>query len=180
MKKRMLRLFVFCMFAGLAAGLLSLAVYAQETTGQDPVLMVKIRNIDQFISDIERLVPQTPGSKAGQQIGMLRMMLQGTDWIDPERSMVAGMVFEGQKASWVAMIPYSSEGNATFQQQFSAIDGGGYYLLPLPPQPGASVSPVIEQSLINASGEPAASNLVFEAAAGRLVDMLQPQMAALS
>ena len=179
MKRKMLRLIVFCMFIGLAAGSLSTTVIAQEEPFLDPVLMVKVRNIDRLISDIEKLVPQTPGSQTGQQIGMLRMMLQGTDWIDPERSMVAGMVLEGPKASWVAMIPFSAPNDA-FQKNFNAIAGADYYMLPLPPQPGASVSPVVEQSLISASREPEAINLVFEAAAGKLLDMLQPQMAAIS
>ncbi len=179
MKSKILRLMVFCMFIGLAAGSLSSAAIAQGGPDQDPVLIVKIRNIDQLISDLERLVPQTPGSQAGQQIGMLRMMLQGTDWIDPERSIVAGMVFEGQTPSGAAMIPFSTPNDA-FQKSLNAIAGDGYYMLPLPPQPGVSVSPAIEQSLINASSESAATNLVIEMAAGKLLDMLEPQMAAIS
>jgi hypothetical protein len=162
------------MFIGLAAGSLSTAAIAQ-----DPVLIIKIRNIDQLISDMERLVPQTPESQAAQQIGMLRMMLQGTDWIDPERSIVAGMVFEGQAPSGAAMIPFSVPNDA-FQKNFNAIAGADYYMLPLPPQPGASVSPAVEQSLIDASRESSAINLVIEMAAGKLLDMLEPQMAAIS
>ncbi len=179
MKRKMLRLIVFCLFMGLVTGFLLSAANAQPGTDQDPVLMVKIRNIDQLIDDIEKLMAQTPGSKAGQQIGMLRMMLQGTDWIDPERSMVAGMVFEGQTPSGAAMIPFSTPNDA-FQKNFNAIAGADYYMLPLPPQSGATVSPALEQSLINASNEPAAINLVIEMAAGKLLDMLQPQMAAIS
>jgi len=59
MKRKMLRLIVFCMFVTLAAGSLSTAAIAQDAAGQDPVLIVKVRNIDQLISDVERLVPQT-------------------------------------------------------------------------------------------------------------------------
>jgi hypothetical protein len=110
---------------------------------------------------------------------MLRMMLQGTDWIDPERSIVAGMVFEGQTPSGAAMIPFITP-NDTFQKSFNAIAGADYYMLPLPPQPGVSVSPAIEQSLIDASMESAEINLVIEMAAGKFLDMLQPQMAAIS
>jgi hypothetical protein len=179
MRKRMLRLAVFCMFIGLVAGFLSPAVNAQEAPGQNPVLTVKVRNIDRLISDIEKLAPQTPGSKAGQQLGMLRMMLQGTDWIDSERSIVAGMVLNAQKPSWFAMIPFSVA-NAAFQKNFSAIEGDNYYMLTFPPQQGLYISPALENSLVNASEAPAASNLEFEAAIGKLLDMFEPQMAALS
>jgi len=179
MKRKMLRLIVFCMFIGLVAGFLSPAVNAQEGPDPEPVLMIKVRNIDQLISDVEKFVPQTPESKAGQQIGMLRMMLQGTDWIDSERSIVAGMVLEAEQAKWVAMIPFSAE-NPGFQQAFNAIAGNGYYMLAIPPQPGSSVSPAVESRLISASIAPVESNLVFEAAAGKLLGMLKPQMAAIS
>lgn len=179
MKRKMLRLFVFCMFTGLLSGFLSTAASAQEMTGQDPVLMVKVRDINQLLSDVEKLMPQTPGSKAGQQIAMVRGMLQGTDWIDSGRSIVAGMVLEAPQPKWVIMIPFITE-NAGFQQAFNAIAGNGSYMLAVPPQPGLSVSPALENSLVRASNAPMASNLVFEAAAGQLLDMLQPQMAAIA
>jgi hypothetical protein len=179
MKRKMLRLMVFCMFVGLVSGFLLPTASAQGEADQNPVLTVKVRDINRLISDIQKLVPPTPGSKAGQQIAMIPMMLQGTDWIDSGRSIVAGMVLEGQKASWVAMIPFSVE-NAAFQKNFNAIAGNDYYMLALPPQPGASISPAVENSLIDASKSPAASNLEFEAGVGKLVDIFEPQLAALS
>ena len=178
MKRKMLGLIVFCIFTGLVAGFLSPAANAQEIADQNPVLLVKVSNIDQLLSDAEKLISQAPASKAGPQIGMLRGMLQGTDWIDPDRSIVAGMVLDGQKASWAVMIPFSVE-NAAFQQSFNAIAGSDYYILPLPPQQGSSVSPAVERSLIEASMVPAKCNIMFEAAAGKLLDMLEPQMAAM-
>lgn len=179
MKRKMLRLLVFCMFIGLAAGFPAQAANAQGGSDQDFVLMVKVRNLAQLINDIQQLVPQTPGSNAGQQIAMLPMMLQGTTWIDSGRSIVAGMVLSGQKGSWYTMVPFI-DSNAAFQKNFSAIEGDNCYIFTYPPQQGFYLSPALENRLVNASEAPAAGNLVFEAKVDTLLDMFEPQMAALS
>ncbi len=178
MKTKMMKLLVFCMFAGLVAVFITTASEAQQEDDQRLILLIKIGNINQFLSDAEKLMPPNPASKATQQLGMLRGMLQGTDWIDPERSIVAGLVLRDTKINWVAMIPFRAA-NASFQKAFSAIAGDDYYMMTFPPQQEFVVSPVVEESLINTSIATTASNLVVEAAIGKLLDMVEPQMEAL-
>jgi hypothetical protein len=179
MKAKMIWLIMFCLFAGLVAGFAPMAVDAQETSGQEPILLIKIRNIDQFQSDVEKIMPPTEASKAGPQIAMFRGMLQGTDWIDPERSIVGGMIMEAQKTVWVMVFPFRQP-NPNFQKSLSAVAGPDYYVAAFPPQPELAVNPAVEQSLVAASKAPADSNVVLEMAAARLLAMADPQMAALT
>lgn len=177
MKTKMKRVLVICMFAGFIAGLIPQAANAQQEANQSPILLVKIRNINQLLDDVQKLMPPAPGSKTGQQIAGLRGLLQGTDWIDSERSIVAGMLLEGQKAKWDVLIPYRTA-NPNFQKAFNAIESDGCYMAAFPTQQGVSVSPAVRDSLIKASKTLAAGNLTLEASPSRLLPMLQPQMAA--
>ena len=81
-----------------------LPAYGQ--TSPDPIasnLLIKIRNIDQLLQDLEMLLPSGPDADAAPQTAMVRGMLQGTDWIDPSRSVVAGMQSNGQETSWLRL-----------------------------------------------------------------------------
>ncbi len=150
---------------------------AQDKVSKGPQLLIKIRNIDQLLNDIERLMPSGEGSAPPQQAAMLRGILQGTEWIDPERAIVAGMVVKGDIASWFALIPFQTP-NANFQTAYSAIAGDDYYLMSLPPQPGFGLAPEVKASLIGASTDTNDSRMVIEAAASELVTMAQPKIAA--
>lgn len=179
--KKLMKLIVFCIFSGLIAGFIPPMASAQGEAGEVPVLLIKIRNIDQLLNDVERLILMTPGSKEAQQFGMVRGMLQGTDWIDPERSSVVGLFWTGMTPSFVAMIPFRTV-NAGFQSTFNAIEGTDYYMMPippLPPQQQATVSLAVEQSLVNASQSATTASLVIEAEARVLLAMVEPRINAM-
>ena len=91
MKTNVLKLIVICMYTVLSTGWGSTMAHAQNTNDQPPQLVIKIRDINQLMSDVEQLIPLDQGQAATQQVAMLRGMLQGTDWIDPGRSIVAAM-----------------------------------------------------------------------------------------
>ncbi|MDJ0884502.1 MAG: tetratricopeptide repeat protein [Desulfobacterales bacterium] len=165
------------MIVFLTAGFMASAAMAQDEAGQGPQLLIMIRNIDQLLNDVERLMPSGEGSATTQQMAMLRGMLQGTDWIDPERSIVLGMDTRGDASSWIALIPFRTA-NANFQMAYSAIAGEDYYLTAFPPQPGFALGPGIKERLLNASTAPAASSLVVEAAASELLAIAQPKIEA--
>ncbi len=177
MKTKMSTLIAMAMTLILVAGFPPPAVDAQAKAPGGPQLLIKIRNIDQLLNDVERLMPSGEGTATAQQMAMFRGMLQGTDWIDPQRSIVVGMVVRGDTSSWIALIPFSLA-NPNFQMAYGAIAGDDYYLTAFPPQPGFAVSPDVKASLLSASVETAASSLVVEAAASELLAMAQPKIAA--
>ncbi len=177
MQAKPFRLILIAVAAVLIAGFSPAAVEAQAEASNGPQLLIKVRNIDQLLNDIERLMPAGEGAAPPQQVAMLRGMLQGTDWIDPERSIVAGMTVNGDISSWIALIPFLTA-NANFQMAYGAIAGDDYYLMALPPQPRFGVAPDVKASLLAASTEAAASGLVVEAAASELLAMAQPKIAA--
>ncbi len=177
MQIKMFTLIAIAVAAVLVAGVTPPVAEAQGAVPRGPQLLIKIRNIDQLLNDVERLIPSGEGTATTQQMAMLRGMLQGTDWIDPERSIVVGMVVQGDASNWIALIPYRTA-NANFQMAYGAIAGDDYYLTAFPPQPGFTVSPDVKARLLSASVETAASSLVVEAAARELLAMAQPKIAA--
>lgn len=172
-----MQLIVFCTLAGLVTGLMPLAANAQEENDQSPLLLVKIRNIEQLLSDVEKLIPPDQNAQVTKQIGMVRMMLQGTDWIDPERSIVVGIFMKDAKINGVVLIPFRKP-NPGFQQSLNAIGRADYYVTTFPPQQAFTVSPSVEESLFKASIAPSHGSLVVEAPAGKLLSMFEAPMAA--
>ncbi|MDJ0722649.1 MAG: tetratricopeptide repeat protein [Desulfobacterales bacterium] len=177
MQAKPFSLILIAVAAVLIAGFSPAAAEAQAEASNGPQLLIKVRNIDQLLNDIERLMPAGTGVAPSQQTAMLRGMLQGTEWIDPDRSIVAGMTVKGDISSWIALIPFRTA-NANFQTAYGAIAGDDYYLMALPPQPGFGVAPDVKASLLAASTDAAASGLVVEAAASELLAMAQPKIAA--
>ena len=177
MQAKPLSMIIIAVAAVLVAGFSPAALEAQGELSKGPQLLIKIRDIDQFLNAIERLMPAGEGAAPPPQAAMLRGMLQGTDWIDPERAIVAGMTVDGDISRWIALIPFRTA-NANFQTAYGAIAGDDYYLMALPPQPGFGVAPEVKASLISASTQPAVSGLMVEAAASELAATAQPKIAA--
>jgi hypothetical protein len=150
---------------------------ASGEIGQSPTLMIKIRNIEQLLNDIGKLMPPTPGSQAGQPMDAVRGMLQGGDWIDPQRSVVIGMFSQGARTNLVAIFPFRAA-NMLFEKALNATVRKDYYLMNVPPQPGFVISPAAEESLSKASMAPSAGSLVVKISADKFLAMVEPQMAA--
>ena len=72
MKTKMSTWIALGMIALLTAGFMPPAVTAQGAAGQGPQLLIMIRNIDQLLNDVERLMPSGDGSATTQQMAMLR------------------------------------------------------------------------------------------------------------
>jgi hypothetical protein len=178
MKRKLLKLIILCLFLGLNAGFIPATAGAQDEANQKPQLLIKIRNIDQFLNDIEKLISSVQGSNAvPPQIAMIRGMLQGTDWIDPQRSIVAGIVLKEPKPKLAILIPFR-KANPSFQAMISAVAGENYYLGTVPPEPGFTASPAMKEALIKASASPTPGSIVIEATMSALLDQIEPQMLA--
>jgi hypothetical protein len=176
MKAKLLKCLVFCLLAGCIA-LNPLPACAQEEADQEPQLLIKVPDIEKLLSDAQTVMQQDPQSKATQQLNMVRMMLFGTDWIDPGRSIVAGMVSNGAQSQWILLVPFHTANN-NFQKAHNAIMGTDYYLISLPARPDFAVSPLVESDLINASMIPTAGDLVLEIPANRLISSMEAPLAA--
>jgi hypothetical protein len=170
MKTKFFSRAIIFIFAALIAGFISPAAYAQEANNQSPVMLFKIHNIERFLNDIEKLVPQ-----AAAQLSTMRPMLQGTDWIDQERSVTVAMFLDGGQSKTVLLIPFRTA-NPGFQLMLNAATRKDYYIAAIPPQQKFDVSPALEESLNNASRVPVFGNITLEISAGRLLSILEPQL----
>ena len=146
----------------IAAG--PLPVQGQTATADVPVLMVRVRDVDRMLKDLEALMPANPGADPSSQTAMIRGMLQGTDWIDPARTVVAGMYYDGQASSWLVFLPFRKP-NEAFQGTYGAIAGEDYYVVRFPPAPDSPMPEGQRDHLMAASLRGSEANLVLELAA---------------
>jgi hypothetical protein len=144
---------------------------------QSPTTLIKIRNVEKLLGDVEKLMPSAPGSSTNQQIAMVRTMLMGSDWIDSERSVVAGVFSKGLQTNVVALIPFRAP-NLLIEKALNAVARKNYYLTVIPPQPAFTVDPAVEEILAKASMTASSGNLSLEISTGKLAVMAEPQMAA--
>jgi hypothetical protein len=170
MKPQFLKQIAIFMLLVFMAGYIPPAANAQTATKQEPVLLVKIRNIERFLNDVERLMPQT-----AQQIQAMRVMFQGTAWMDPERSNTVGMFLEDTKTKLILLIPFRTA-NTRFQATLNAAARKDYYIAAIPPQPNFAVSPAVEETLLKASMTPVLGSITLETSPSRLLPMIEPQM----
>jgi tetratricopeptide (TPR) repeat protein len=158
------RIAITAVWWGLAVFMLGgiLPAYGQTPTDAErPSLLIKIRDIDQVLQDMESLMPSNPGADAASQTAMIKGMLQGTDWIDPLRSIVAGMQYDGQATSWTVLVPFQTP-NENFKGAYGAIAGEDYYVLRFPPAPEMTVSDTEQAYLVQASRQSSDANLIVE------------------
>jgi len=171
MKIRTVNPIAVCLFAVIALLCAPVLARAQGAVDQEPFLVIKIPDINKLL---QVMTPATPGANPAGLTQIYSTMLYGTDWIDTNRSMVAGMRKEGVKSSLIYLIPFNTP-NSSFENAYHPISGGDYYLTTLPPQPGITVSPAFEQSLVNASMTPTTrGDLVVEIAAGKALTDAEP------
>jgi len=149
---------------------------AQQDAGSPLDLVVKITGIQETLDLIDDLAGMEPGQSPSAQ---LKAMLQGTDWIDPTRSIVIGLEFiasQGQpKAS--LLVPFR-EANEGFQSAFNALPGPDYYLVSLPPGPGQDISEATKEALIAAATSESKGVLTMEMAPTKLMSAADAQIKA--
>ena len=154
--------FAWVILVMVAAG--PLPVKGQTATGDAPVLMIRVRDIDRMLQDLEALMPANPGADPSSQMAMVRGLLQGTDWIDPARTVVAGMYDDGQASSWLVYLPFRKP-NEAFQSTYGAIAGDDYYVVRFPPAPDLPLPEGARTQLMAASQRGSEANVVLELAA---------------
>jgi hypothetical protein len=171
MKIRTVNPIAICLFAVIALLCAPGLASAQGTVDQEPLLVIKIPDINKLL---QAMTPATPKANTAGPNQMISMMLHGTDWIDTNRSMVAGLHKEGAKSFLVYLIPFNTP-NSSFENAYHPILGDDYYLTTLPQQQGLTVSPAFDQSLVNASMTPTTrGDLVVEIAASKALTSVEP------
>ncbi len=172
------RIAITAVWWGLAVFILGGMLPAYGQTSADavrPSLLIKIRDIDQVLQDMESLMQPNPGADAASQTAMIKGMLQGTDWIDPLRSIVAGMHYDGQATSWTVLVPFQIP-NENFKGAYGAIAGEDYYVLRFPPAPEMTVSETEQAYLVQASRRSSDTNLIVEMTVHDVVGQSETQI----
>ena len=162
--------------AAFLTGVLS-PVYGQTTLTDRPQLIIKIRDIDKMLQDLEALMPSQTGADASSQMAMIKGMLQGTDWIDPSRAIVAGINYDGQTTSSLVLVPFQTP-NENFRGAYGAIAGEDYYIMRFPPVPEMQISATERDYLVTASAASSETNILLEIAAHDLMVQSEGQIEA--
>jgi Flp pilus assembly protein TadD len=174
------RILLTAVWGGLAIFMMGAMLPAYGQTKQDaapPNFLIKIRNIERILQDLETLMPSNPGADTSSQTAMIKGMLQGTDWIDPSRSIVAGMNYDGQATSWLVLVPFQAP-NDNFQGAYGAIAGEDYYIMRFPPAPEMKLSDSERDYLVQASRQSSEANILVEMAAHDVLRQSENQIEA--
>ncbi len=144
---------------------------ADREPGAGPHVLVKISRLNDALELIDAMASEWSDPSRGRPSAMLRGMIHGTDWIDPDRLIVIGVDLTDETPRIAALIPYRTV-NETFEQAYAAKAGADYYLFPLPPGAALPAAGDIETKLVAASTSEAESLITAEIEA---YDILQSQ-----
>ncbi|MDY6837807.1 MAG: tetratricopeptide repeat protein [Thermodesulfobacteriota bacterium] len=151
-------------------------LWAQQEAASPLDLVVKITRIQETLDLIDDLAGMEPGQSPSAQ---LKGMLQGTDWMDPTRSIVIGLEFiAGQSQPKASLLVPFREANEGFRSTFNALPGPDYYLMSLPPGPGQDISQATKEALIAAATSESKGVLTMEMALSRLINAADAQIQA--
>ena len=105
-------------------------VLAVEDESQQFDIVVKISNLEEKLDLIKSLAGDG-ASSAGSPDAVVRQMLLGTDWIDPDRLIVLGGTLTQEQFDAAVFIPFSTP-NPDFQAAMNALAGPDYYVFGFP------------------------------------------------
>ena len=149
------------------------SVGAQQESALD--LTVKISRIESLLDRIDAMAAETQPEGGQSPSMMLRGMIQGTDWIDPQRPVVIGIEMVNGKFAAAALVPFSRP-NENFARSFNAMSAPDHYIVPLPPGKPLSLSDAALASLVSTSGVRPESSVSVEIAAKRLLQKAEPTL----
>ncbi|MBW2591977.1 MAG: tetratricopeptide repeat protein [Deltaproteobacteria bacterium] len=157
----------------LAVVLLGSAVCPPTASALDVV--VKISRIENTLNLIDELAgSDTPQAKA-PATAQIRAMLQGTDWIDPDRQIVIGLELAGEQYISGILIPHIRP-NANFQAAFNAKIGSDYYMISLPPGSPQVISENMEEALLKAGSSKSKTTIMAQVTVDRLLKKNREQI----
>ncbi len=155
------------------------SVNADETATARPDVIIKISRLNQAITVIDKMAAADMDQPTSAPSFFLRSVLFGTDWIDPDRSIVIGINFENMasdaKPVMAALVPYIRQ-NEDFHISYNAVSKIDHYIVPLPPGEGVVVSDQMAYDLAKASLKKPDGLLSVELAASRLLNKADSQI----
>lgn len=95
-------------------------------------VIFSINHLEKTLSLIDDLMGYDPEKPFESPINLLRVMIQGTNWIDPSRLITIGIKLEDPKIKTAVLIPYLRP-NKNFRAIYKPVVGPDYYFLSLPP-----------------------------------------------
>ncbi len=145
------------------------------STGTAWDVLLKVENLSEALNTIDGFFETADGQPGQSPTVMLRGILQGGEWIDPDRMIVVGAIMEEPQPTIAAIVPFRKP-NETFQGMMNASSGPDYYLLPLPPGQPASFSAEQESYLAAASKTKAGRTVSLEFFVNRLLKKSERQI----
>ena len=156
-----------------------ISVNASEKAADRPDVIIKISRLHQAIDVIDNMAAVDIDQPTSAPSFFLRSVLFGTDWIDPNRSIVIGINFENMnsdaKPVMAALIPYIRQ-NEDFHISYGAVSKIDYYLVSLPPGEGGVISAQMAHDLARASLKKQDGLLSMEIAASQLLNKADRQI----
>lgn len=138
-------------------------------------IILKIENLNDALDVVDKLIG-TDSSQAEQlPTAILRAMLQGTDWIDPQRCIVFAVQLKEPQPLSIALVPFRKT-NELFQGMFSAVSGPDYYLLPIPPGQQMGISKEAESALSSISQKQLKKSVSLEFFINRVLKENEPRI----
>ena len=117
---------------GIIVFIFQTSLLIQTGFSQTPDAFVKINRLDKIIKIIDQSVVSAPAKTAASSSpgAMIKGLFQGTDWIDPSRSIIIGITFASVQPDILFFIPFVKP-NENFRTSYNAIKGSDYYIISL-------------------------------------------------
>lgn len=96
-------------------------------------VIVSINRLEETLNLIDNLVVSDPQKSMESPTTILRLMVQGTNWIDTSRLIIIGVKLEDPQPKAAILIPFKTT-NKNFQSIYKPMTGPDYYVLSLPPK----------------------------------------------
>lgn len=168
--------FVFVCIQLIIFGPMATAVGAKPDFRPD--ITIRLGHIEEALKTIEEFSEQKAKSQWSPR-SMIEGTLKGTQWLDPDRAMVFGLVLSEksmeQKPKMAVLVPFT-EPNPEFASAYGAVEKQGYYLISLPPGQGGNIGEKLESALVQNAQEPQDRLLTVDIAAAQALAKAKPEI----
>jgi len=162
-----------------AVFLICFSAHAAENMKTQPDIIIKVSRLQQLLTMIDNMAVSDQNVTGQSPTMFINAMLQGTEWIDPDRSIIVGINFNeigtDDKPVIAALIPFREE-NKSFKNTYNAVSGNNYYIVPLPPGQGAIISDQMKVGLVSASLIPGDGFFSLEVSPAKLLQKADKQI----
>ena len=171
-------LFLFSALVCFSISLIMVPPVFSQDSQQMPDAVVKIAKVGQLLQKLDQIAEAMPDANQASPAMLANSFLQGTDWIDPDRSIVIGAFLKSEpteKPDVAALFPFRHPSN-DFENIYSPVIGGDYYIIRLPRQSGGIVSDRMEHALVACSRRPHEGLITLDVPLSQLIDKAEPQI----